>query len=96
MLEIIFGLHIAGTAVFFGYAVTALGSLVLGRGNAALMRRLAVVIGGHQVLTGLALGALSPNMTMLAVCVRGASLVVILWVLSYSVSRRLAPTSLLS
>lgn len=90
MLEVIFGLHIAGTVVFFAYAVTALGSLVLGRGDAALMRRAAVVIGGHQAVTGLALGVLSPNMTMLAVCVRGIVLVAILWVLSYGVSRRLA------
>lgn len=89
MLAIIFGLHIAGTVAFFGYAVTALGSLVLGRGGAALMRRAAAVIGGHQVLTGLALGALSPNITILAVCVRGIVLVAILGVLSYGVSRRL-------
>ncbi len=90
MVSTLLALHIAGSLVFIMYVVVALGTLVSGKGNAQLMRRGALVIGGHQVLTGIGLGFLSPNMTMLAVCLRGLALVAVLYVLSYAVSQRLA------
>lgn len=90
MLSFILSLHIAGSIVFIGYVLVAVGSIVFGRGNLQLMRRSAFAIGAHQVGTGLALGLLSPNMTMLAVCLRGLALTAVLVVLSYALSQRLS------
>lgn len=90
MLSLFLTLHIAGSFIFIAYVLVGLGSLISGRGSAQLMQRSALVIGTHQVVTGLALGLLSPNMTLLAVCVRGLALVVVLYVLSSAVSHRLA------
>ena len=90
MVSTLLALHIGGSLVFIGYTIVALGSLVSAKGNAQLMRRAAVIIGGHQVVTGLGLGFFSPNMTMLAVCLRGLGLVAVLYVLSSAVSYRLS------
>ena len=90
MLSLILSFHIAGSIIFIGYVLVALGALIFARGDAKLMRRSAFVIGAHQVGTGLLLGFLSPNMTMLAVCLRGLALTAVLVVLSYAVSQRLS------
>ena len=84
-------LHIVGSIIFIGFMVTALVSFVVRRGNRRLLRFGAVAIGGHQVVTGLLLGLLSPSMTMLAVCARGLLLVSALYVVIWAVEHRLAP-----
>lgn len=90
MLSIFLTLHITGSFVFIAYVFSVLGMLLAGKGSITFVRRGAVAIGVHQVLTGLALGFLSPNMTLLAVCVRGLALVAVLYAVSYATVRRLA------
>lgn len=90
MLSSLLYLHIAGSFVFIIYVLIALGMIISCKGNIYNMQRAALIIGGHQVLTGIGLGIVSPNLTMLAVCIRGLSLIAVLYVLSFTLSRRLA------
>ncbi len=90
MLSVFLAIHIVGSFAFIAYVVTALGMLLVSKGSITFVRRGAVAIGAHQVLTGLALGFLSPNMTLLAVCIRGLALVAVLYAVSYATMRRLA------
>ncbi len=90
MITLFLTLHIAGSFVFIAYAAVAVYKLIVARGNEKLMKRAAVIIGLHQVITGFGLAFLSPNMSILTVCMRGIILVGILYGLSTAVTRRLA------
>lgn len=88
MFETILYLHLAGTVAFGLYAVAVAVGLVRGKAALGHYRVAAGVIGVHQVATGVALGVVDPNTSILAVCVRGAGLLAVLVLLQAVLNRR--------
>ena len=88
MFEAILYLHLAGTMAFGLYAAAVVVGLVRGKAALGCYRLAAAVIGLHQVATGVALGMVDPNTSILAVCVRGTGLLAVLVLLEAVLTRR--------
>lgn len=89
MIAAFLALHIGGAVVFVGFIGLALYQILIGCGNKRRMKYAAVSIGAYQILTGLVLALISPATGIVAVCVRGLVLVVVLYALSAVLSYRL-------
>lgn len=92
MMHVVLSIHIAGSFIFFGFSLLIFYQIATKKSNFLQMKKSAIVIGAHQLLTGFFLAALSPNMTITSACLQGFVMLGVLVVMLRVLSSRLTHT----